>query len=64
MNIDQTVPHSQRISIAKTLALLKNDGVEVTEKQAEAIRDFLYEIGDIVISHYLAPPDNTQSTPS
>ena len=47
---------SERILHDKAVELLKKDGIEVTEEQANIILIFLYEMADIVVDQYLAKP--------
>jgi hypothetical protein len=44
----------KRIPPEKAIALLKEDGIEVTAEQVKVILDFMYEIADIVVDQYLA----------
>ena len=46
----------KRIPPEKAIALLKEDGIEVTAEQVKVILDFMYEIADIVVDQYLAKP--------
>jgi len=46
----------ERIPPDKAVELLKKDGIEVTEEQAEIILIFLYEMADIVVDQYMAKP--------
>ena len=46
----------KRIPPEKAIALLKEDGIEVTAEQVKVILDFMYEIADTVVDQYLAKP--------
>lgn len=46
----------KRIPPEKAIALLKDDGIEVTVEQVKVILDFMYEIADIVVNQYLKKP--------
>ncbi|UCS95199.1 hypothetical protein KZP23_09410 [Echinicola marina] len=44
----------KRIPPEKAVALLKEDGIEVTVEQVKVILDFMYQMADIVVDQYLA----------
>lgn len=47
----------EKIPPERAVALLRKDGIEVTEEQAKVILEFLYEMASIVVDQYLAKPN-------
>ncbi len=45
-----------RISSERAVKLLKEDGIDVTIKQAKVILDFMYEMAEIVVDQFLDSP--------
>lgn len=45
-----------RISPERAVKLLKEDGLDVTIKQAKVILDFMYEMAEIVVDQFLYSP--------
>lgn len=44
---------AERMPLEKAVALLKEDGIEVTGEQAKVILEFLYEMAEIAVEQYL-----------
>ena len=48
-----------KISVERAMVLLKKDGIEVTQEQAEIILEFLYELGEIFVDYHLSNPSDS-----
>lgn len=47
---------AERMPLEKAVALLKEDGIEVTGEQANVILEFMYAMAEIAVVQYLYKP--------
>ena len=53
----------RRVTALEAVKILKNNGIDITEKEAEKILDFLYFLGKLTVNQYFNKDKNSDLKP-